>query len=236
MAAHTIVLTATGTDVGKTHLGVALLLCAPPSHRVCAWKPYESGVESGVPSDSERLAEATQRGPATSRLEPPLGRWSLPLAPLVAARRTGARLEAAPLMRRLGELREQEDLLLLELAGGLYAPLCEGTSCLDIVQSVPDAKVVLLAPNRLGVLHDVLATVRAATADGVRVACIVLSASERTDPSTSDNADLLRESLARSGVAPLVYELPRAPASELAAGPLLHGLWTHLLPPAITTG
>lgn len=199
-------LAATGTDVGKTHLAEALILAARTPLRV--WKPYESGVGQG-PSDSERLAAAVaRRGDQLVAFEPPLARFAAPLAPPYAARAEGRAIRTAELAAALQRLGQEEELL-VELAGGLFAPLTDTWLGIDAVQAVPAARVLLVAPNRLGVLHDVIATTRAARP--VAIDRIYLSAVARPDASASTNAGALRDLVS----APVV-ELPRASATELA--------------------
>jgi dethiobiotin synthetase len=68
------------------------------------------------------------------------------------------------------------------------------------------ALVVLVAPDRLGVLHDVGACVRAAAVDGITFAAIALSAPAQADASTGTNA----AEIERIGLADAVVMFPRA--------------------------
>jgi dethiobiotin synthetase len=68
------------------------------------------------------------------------------------------------------------------------------------------ALVVLVAPDRLGVLHDVGACVRAAEADGIMFAAVALSAPAQGDASTGTNA----AEIERLGLADTVVTFPRA--------------------------
>lgn len=220
----TIVLAGTGTDVGKTHLAEALLQTPRPAGTLVVWKPYESGVEANVPSDSSRLAAAIETsGRTDTRLEPPLRRFQAPLAPPLAARLEGHPLAVDELRQSLAAF--QADFLLVELAGGLFAPLAETWLGIDLVRHVSRATLVVVAPNRLGVLHDVLATVRAAAAEHVDVEAIVLLDQRTPDPSATHNAAMLRELLPNSIA---LHTVAHAPAAELAKSAEVQTLTAHL--------
>lgn len=227
----TIFLSGTGTDLGKTHVAEALLRAdatADVKRQLIVWKPYESGIQPGVASDSDRLAEAvrvrsTHTQHESCRLEPPLERFAQPLAPPIAAKLRGQGLKTLVFEEALARLRAEADVLLVELAGGLFAPLTETWLGYDAVRSVPDAEVVLVAANRLGVLHDVLATVRAA--HDLTLTHVVLSAVADPDPASVHNADMLRERLPHVQL----HVLPREPVELLAQHRSLRTLAARLL-------
>ena len=224
MSARLVILAGTGTDVGKTHVAEALIQANLPSattRRLVAWKPYESGVVEGQPSDSERLRAAALASHAGWRLEPPLRRWSAPLAPPVAAFVEGAPLDHAPLLATLATLRAEADVVLVELAGGLFAPLSATWLGVDLVRHFPEATLVVVASNRLGVLHGTIATVRAARAEHVTVQHLVVCEQATPDPSAAHNLRLLRE-LAHATLHSVAHASPAALADtasvcELAA-------------------
>lgn len=226
----TVFLSATGTDVGKTHFAEALLRADATddrARRIVVWKPYESGIQPGVASDSERLAEAVRVRQArlvheTCRSEPPLGRFAQPLAPPLAAKLSGQDIKTAAFEVALARLRSECDVLVVELVGGLFAPLTDTWLCVDAARSVPDCSVVLVAPNRLGVIHDVVATVRAAI--GVHVEHVVLSAGAEPDQASAHNEDVLR-----ALVPAQLHSLARGPVEELAQSRPLRALAALLL-------
>lgn len=172
-----VVVVGTGTDVGKTHVTCALLRVL--AERGIAWKPIESGVTSES-SDSARLAGAGEVVPA-------LYSFPEPISPHLAARHAGVVIDRARILERAGSLRGAHDVTLIETAGGLLSPLDVGFTNADLVRELAPERVVLVAPDRLGVLHDVAATIGAARTKGVNVDAIVLSAPESADASTGTN-------------------------------------------------
>jgi dethiobiotin synthetase len=92
-----IVIVGTGTNVGKTHLGVALVGALRRAGRVvCGLKPVESGVPAGeIGPDARALAEA---GVFHVKQPPPYA-LPEPVSPHLAARHAGCRIELAPILR-----------------------------------------------------------------------------------------------------------------------------------------
>jgi dethiobiotin synthetase len=178
----------TGTDVGKTHVAVALARVS----KMPAWKPIVSG---GL-EDVERLAAA-----------PPLALFAEPISPHLAARRQGIELSAQAIVGAT------KDSMIVESAGGLYSPLSDEETNADVAMLYGEgALVVLVAPDRLGVLHDVGACVRAAEVDGITFAAIALSAPAQPDASTGTNA----AEIERLGLADAVVTFPRARTDDEA--------------------
>lgn len=222
----TVLLAGTGTDVGKTHLAEALLQASRPAGSLAAWKPYESGI-TDTDSDSQRLARAIATGGGShTHWHAPLHRFTAPLAPPLAARLEGAPLRVEELTLALANIHA--DIVMIELAGGLFAPLAETWLGIDLVRHVANPYVVLVAPNRLGVLHDTLATLRAAAAEHVEVRAIVMMEQATPDPSAPHNPDLLAELL---GARIPIHRLPHAPSSALARTPELNALAEQALCP-----
>jgi dethiobiotin synthetase len=94
----------------------------------------------------------------------------------------------------------------------VFSPLGPKLSNLDLALALDPAIWVLVAPDRLGVLHDVLATLGAMAHLGRTPDWIVLSAPAQADASTGHN---LAELLAW-GVAPRLLALGRGETDALA--------------------
>ncbi len=189
MGGGRIVLVGTGTGIGKTHVGVALVNALKAEGKeVAGLKPVESGVGIGV-SDAERLAEGgsfhvKRRAPYV---------LAAPLSPHLAAPREGLTIELAPILEWVGSVGAA--WLVVETAGGLLSPLAPGLSNLDLAKALKPDGLVLVAPDRLGVLHDVTAALLAlrVLAPDLPEAIVALSAPapEQVDASTGTNGDEL---------------------------------------------
>lgn len=219
--AETIVVVGTGTGVGKTHVSCALLAAARMSGGVCVGlKPIETGVGLGV-SDGERLrSHGTMfhvKRPAPYLFEPAI-------SPHRAAREAGARIEPEMVRAYVAATRPAGATALVETAGGLFSPLGHGLTNFDIVRALEPCRVVLVAADRLGVLHDVAATMGLAEARGRRPDVVVLSSPESPDPSTGTNAC----ELASLGLAEVAAVFPRAEPEDPASVEAARRVWEAL--------
>ena len=216
-----IVILGTGTGVGKTHVSVALgralsrrrtSVGAPA--RFALLKPVESGFSTDAPSDAARLASESRGIPVP--WQHPRYALAEPISPHLAARRAGVTLELPVIQAWLSDWeRDQQvgagDVLVLETAGGVFTPLSESTTNFDLARALEPAAWVLVAPDALGVLHELTATLTALAARGRSPDFVALSAAREPDASTGSNAAELR----RLGIADPAAELGRD-ASDLA--------------------
>jgi dethiobiotin synthetase len=170
-----LVVTGTGTGVGKTVVTAAIAALAPG--RVAVLKPAQTGVAVGEPGD---LADVVRLAAPTTVCE--LVRYPDPLAPAAAARRAGRPPLAPTTAARAASLLAQtHDLVLVEGAGGLLVPYTgpavdgpPGT--LADVAALLDAPVLVVAPAGLGSLNAAALTVEALRTRGLACAGVVIGA------------------------------------------------------------
>src|SRR3954447_582296 len=156
MQARILFVTGTDTGVGKTTLTALLLahLRQTGAHAL-AMKPFCSGTADGW-GDVELLG-AIQEGELKAREINPFF-FPEPLAPLVAARKHGKLIRKEAVIKRINEVANRCECLLIEGAGGLLAPLGEGYNALDLIQELK-CRSIVVAGNRLGTLNHTLLTV-----------------------------------------------------------------------------
>lgn len=166
-----VVVTGTGTDVGKTWWAAALaraLLAGGCT--VATRKP----VQSFAPTDAPAALDAAVLGAATGEVAGtvcPPHRWlAEPLAPPVAAARLG--LPPFAIDDLVRELRWPDgvDVGLVEGAGGLRSPLADDGDTLTLVQRLDPDDVLVVADAALGVVHAVRLVVDALVGRRVWVA------------------------------------------------------------------
>jgi dethiobiotin synthetase len=191
-----IVLVGTGTSVGKTHVACALIR-AWGEREIPAGglKPVETGVspdEANGSSDQERLWRASAAF-HVKRLAPPgfhvkrsLYPFPLAVSPHLAARTAGVRIDLGAIRRWIAE--QDAPIVVVETAGGFFAPLGPGLTNLDLAKALRPNVLILVAADRLGVLHDITAALGLAAARGCNVDATVLCASQPPDLSTGTNA------------------------------------------------
>jgi dethiobiotin synthetase len=188
----TIFVAGTDTDVGKTY--VAALIAAAlrqAGYSVGVYKPVESGCvwNQGqlVARDAEKLWVAAGKPRTLQDVCPQ--RFQAPLAPPVAAIAEGRAVDRNQLSEAARCWEETCDVLIIEGAGGLFSPIAAGMLNIDLVSELPAARLLVVAANRLGVIHHTLATCLAAAHRGKTPCGIVLSSSTpESDESTETNA------------------------------------------------
>lgn len=206
MSGRVVVVTGTGTDIGKTVVTAALAAAATAAgRRVAAVKPAQTGVGPGEPGD---LAVVQALGGAATVLEPV--RLPEPLAPDTAARRAGVALPSvADTAARIGQLTVDHDVVLVEGAGGLLVRLDgDGGTIGDLALAVrsagvPVAVVVVVAAG-LGTLNHTELTVEALRARALEPAGLVVG-SWPPHPGLAERCNLA--DLARIGV-PVLGRIP----------------------------
>ena len=178
--------TGTGTSVGKTFVSCALIAALRArGRRVSVMKPVETGVTS-EPEDALALRAAADDPSSLDAICPV--RLRAPLAPSVAARLEGRRLDPDDLVRRVTARVTGADLLLVEGAGGLLVPIAGRFTFADLVHRCR-LPVLLVAANRLGTVNHAALTARVADAAGLHVLGFVLSQPQATtDESAGTNA------------------------------------------------
>jgi len=186
-----VLLLGTGTGIGKTWTTLALTRAlVQRGLSALALKPIESGVPIAFgpgDSDGELLARASSAVPP-----PPPYRLPDPISPHLAASRAALTLDLAQVVAYVeaaeSSLTPHPDFVLLESAGGVFSPLGPGLTNFELARALDPSIWVLCAPDALGVLHQLTATLEAMKARGRQPDFVVLSAPETPDASTGTNA------------------------------------------------
>ncbi len=215
-----LVIVGAGTGVGKTHLGVALARAlSRGGELVAALKPIESGLGEGTLSDAAQLA-----GASTFHVKhPPPYRFSQPVSPHLAARQEGVAIDVQEACAWVDEATCR--WALVETAGGLLSPLGPGLTNLDFARALRPRAVLLVALDRLGVLHEVAACRLAlrVLAPELQDVTVVLQAPAVADLSTGTNA----AELLSLGTVATVFEIPRGEPSSPEVAAAVSALAEH---------
>ena len=182
MTLERIAVVGTDTGVGKTVVTAGLT----------AWL-REEGVDAraikpaqtGYPPDDDaeyvrRVCENHDAATCLRYLEPPL-------APRVAAERTGETLAYEPLLEACDRELERHDVGIVEGIGGLRVPLAEDREVIDLVSDL-SCPVILVARAALGTLNHTALSLEALERRGVEVLTVVFdeytgeTVAERTNP------------------------------------------------------
>lgn len=157
MHAKTIFITATNTDVGKTHTACKLIKrLSKKGYRVGAYKPIETGVRK-TPEDAKRLLKAVQKHSGIFLDRKPNDivsyTFGLPASPFVAK---GAKhISIATIVEDMKRLQRECDILIIEGAGGLMVPIEKEVFMYDLLCFL-DALPLLVTSSRLGSINDTM--------------------------------------------------------------------------------
>jgi dethiobiotin synthetase len=160
-----VVVTGTGTEIGKTVVTAALAATALAAGReVAVLKPAQTGVAAGEPGDVAEVVRLA--GPVTGA---EIARYPEPLAPGTAARRAGLPpLAPERIAQEADRLAAGHDLVLVEGAGGLLVRFDEKGSTLADAAALLDAPVLVVVPAGLGTLNTAELTARELRRRGLR--------------------------------------------------------------------
>ncbi len=173
--------TATGTDIGKTHVSAALLRhWRQAGKRVQALKPVMSGFDPDMAdaSDAGQLLAALGRAADASGLDAVAPwRFRAPLSPDMAAAREGRSIEFPALLAFCrAEIARAADILLIEGVGGVMAPIDDRMTVLDWMVGLR-LPVVMIAGSYLGTISHTLTALDVLARRRIDVAALVINES-----------------------------------------------------------
>jgi dethiobiotin synthetase len=217
-----LLVTGTDTGVGKTLVtaSIAAALRARGTS-VAVAKPAETGCrrEAGglYAEDAATLAAAVDSREPLDEICP--WRFADPLAPALAAERSGAAIDVDALVETLRRRGRAADLLLVEGAGGLLVPLRGRTSYADVAATLA-APVLVVVGSRLGAVNATLLTLEVLAARGIAIAGYVVNRiAPSPDLAAATNGALLR----RVTPARCLGEIPWIPDAATLLGALRRG-------------
>ena len=211
-----VLVTGTGTDVGKTVATAALTASLRArGSAVAVVKPAQSGVEPGQPGDLDAIRALLGDDPGVSCHE--FVRVGPPLAPDTAARVSGVALPTiAEHVRSITALVPTADVVLVEGAGGLLVRLdSRGGTLADLGVALRYKGVsvgaVLVVAAGLGTLNHTALTAEALRARQLPLLGVVIG-SWPTNPGLAERSNL--DDLPVAAGAPLLGLLPQGVGSH----------------------
>lgn len=166
-----LVITGTGTEVGKTVVTAAIAAAAVAAGRsVAVLKAAQTGVR---PDEAGDAAEVARLAGAVTASE--LARYPDPLAPATAARRAGrAPVHPHEVAEAAAKLTTGHDLVLVEGAGGLLVRFDAAGGTLADAAQLLAAPVLVVATAGLGTLNATELTARELRTRGLDLAGLVI--------------------------------------------------------------
>ncbi len=159
----------TGTDTGVGKTVISGLLAA--GLEAFYWKPVQSGSVQGLDSEQVALWAGLDR----EKIIPEVYTLKEPLSPHLAAKRESVLIDPERL-----HIPDAEGTLIIEGAGGIMVPLNNDLLILDWVRTLA-IPVLIVAPNRLGVINHTLLTISALGCYGVKTLGVILNGEPNMD-------------------------------------------------------
>lgn len=209
MSVQGLFVTGTGTEVGKTIVSAALLLCLLERGLDAGYfKPVASGgqLHQGRLVNPDVLLVRRLSGLADSFEQMNPFCLRLPLAPLMASRLEGAPLSLDRLRASWREASGRHAFTVVEGAGGVMVPLMENLTVLDLMAQM-GLPVLVVGHAGLGTINHTLLTIEAVQRRGLPMLGFCFSGprpDELDDPAVEHNPALISE---MSGV-PFLGALP----------------------------
>lgn len=201
--------TGTDTGVGKTLVSCALLRgFAAQGKLVSGFKPVAAGCdEQDHNEDALALRAASTLQLGYGQVNP----YCFPraIAPHLAARHVGVRIEMQRILISYEELAGQADEVIVEGAGGFLVPLNEDLTFADLAREL-DIPVILVVGMRLGCINHALLTMAAIEDHQLECAGWVANVLDDTMPALQENIETLRARIA----APLLGIVPRLDVAD----------------------
>jgi len=194
-----IFITGTDTGVGKTVLTAFWVRYLHEcSHNAIAIKP----ISTGDRTDAQLLLRAQSETLSLDTINP--YHFPLPAAPLLAAQKAGSTIRVKRVLDHIRRLRTKFEVVLVEGVGGLLVPITHTLTVRDVIRRLK-CHVVIVAPNKLGVINHALLTVEALQKARPLTTTVVLMDPPVQDPVTIHNPMLLQKLLRRIPVLQMPY-------------------------------
>ncbi|MFH7015983.1 dethiobiotin synthase [Flavobacterium sp. FlaQc-47] len=165
-----IFVTGISTDVGKTIASAIIVEALEADY----WKPIQAGDLENSDSDKVKklLGCPTEQSPsAKSQFYPNAYKLNTPASPHLAAEIDGITID----LKKIVEPKTDNHLV-IEGAGGIFVPLNESETIIDLIQ--PDYKIIVVSRHYLGSINHTLLTIEAIRNQGLQVSGIIFSGSE----------------------------------------------------------
>ncbi|KQO29798.1 ATP-dependent dethiobiotin synthetase BioD [Flavobacterium sp. Leaf82] len=158
-----IFVTGISTDVGKTIASSIIVESLEADY----WKPIQAGDLDN--SDSHKIQSKISN--EKSQIFENSYKLNTPASPHLAAEIDGIKIDIKQIVEP-----ETNNHLVIEGAGGIFVPLNETDTIIDLIQ--PDYKIIVVSRHYLGSINHTLLTIEAIRNHGFEVAGIIFSGSE----------------------------------------------------------
>ena len=177
-----IFITGTDTDIGKTFVSVGLCLTLENKGlKVGYFKPFQSGVKDGIAPDIEELKKYSNSiKTCYSYL------FEGEVSPYLASVLSNIEVDINKVKNDLENFKKENDLVVIEGAGGLYCPAIKGKLFADVISKLNQEIIIVTTPN-LGRINHTLMTIDCARQKGIKIKGIIINSMPENKTQSQEN-------------------------------------------------
>ena len=167
-------ITGTDTDIGKTFVTKGLALkFLNKNKKVGVYKPLQSGAiktqDGFLAPDIETVKKISEKINL---------KYSYLLegevSPALAARLANVKIDIEKIKKDFKEFSHQNDITLVEGAGGILAPITDGLLFIDLIKEL-NIPIIIVTMPFLGRLNHTLLTIQCAKTNGVKIKGLIIN-------------------------------------------------------------
>jgi dethiobiotin synthetase len=149
-----LIVTGTGTDVGKTMFSALVMKKYAKKHSLSYWKPIQTGSVDSIDYDTVKSLS----GVSEQYMRKTIYSFQYPASPHYSAKLENTEIDTNHLLDTFRGYENEN--LLIELAGGLMVPINEKVLTIDFI-SQTNIPLVLVASSSLGTINHTLLSIEA---------------------------------------------------------------------------
>lgn len=196
---HSLFITGTGTDVGKTYVSALIVKKMRESDYNCGYyKPVLSGAvrehDHLVPGDCKYVIETANLN--TTPMDSLTYCFEESVSPHLAAKKNNIIIDPKKIIEGFNTIKSKYDYLLIEGAGGITCPLVAENSDIylmsDLIKDL-GVETLLVADGGLGTINSVLTTVEYAKNNDITIKGIILNNYDKDNYMHIDNLQMIEK-------------------------------------------
>ena len=153
----------TDTNIGKTIVSAWLALILEASY----WKPIQTGCCSDR-AIIERISQSIVTYPESYI-------FTEAVSPFMAAKKANSHIDINKIV-----IPKSRRIMIIEGAGGVYAPINDDSTMIDLIKYCA-ASVVVVAANKLGTINHTVLTVEALKNHNINILGVILNGDQNID-------------------------------------------------------
>jgi dethiobiotin synthetase len=208
-----IFITGIGTDVGKTYVtGLLARYLQKQGHSVITQKIAQTGCtdkSEDILKHREIMGISPLPEDNTGQTCPYI--FEPPMSPHLAAKLAGTEIDCGKINAATDELAEKYDFVIVEGVGGLYVPLNDNTTVIDLIAE-RNYPVILVSSPALGSINHTLMSIELLKQRNITMLGIAYNLHYSDNPEiTADSKNIFENSLKEHNYQPVIIDIPAIP-------------------------